>query len=276
MEAPCPDCVSGSLSEGKPNGTIEKFAGYDTYISRPEAKNPKSAIIMATDVFGPTLINAQLIADGMAKETGFLVVIPDLFDGGAMPAEKMGAAMEDPEENETFFQRFWRGVSMVPLYLRIMPFLYSHGNVLYKMPIMSNVIKTLKEQEGIQKIGVIGYCYGGKIAVLMGGKHENVPQVDAIAAAHPSFLKVPADIEALDRPSLFMFSEVDPMLSKEKADLITSIVKKKGVPFSECTMYEKVKHGFAVRGNDKKPEVAAARRAALAQGNRFFMNTLKV
>jgi dienelactone hydrolase len=35
------------------------------------------------------------------------------------------------------------------------------------MPIIHAAIKDLKEKEGIQKIGVVGYCFGGRISALL-------------------------------------------------------------------------------------------------------------
>lgn len=58
----------------------------------------KSAVVIATDVFGYSIVNAQLIADSIADHTGFLVVVPDLFNNSPLhpdvfnwPAEKRNA-----------------------------------------------------------------------------------------------------------------------------------------------------------------------------------------
>jgi dienelactone hydrolase len=36
------------------------------------------------------------------------------------------------------------------------------------------VLKEIREKEGITKIGIQGYCYGGKIAVVFGGQPDKV------------------------------------------------------------------------------------------------------
>lgn len=107
---------AGFQSSGTPTGQIIKFGGVDTYIARPSTgtnwlsliftvskdAKPKSAIILATDVFGHSYVNAQLIADDFAKGTGhlafphhctstsdtrlgFLCVVPDIFNGDPLP-----------------------------------------------------------------------------------------------------------------------------------------------------------------------------------------------
>ena len=39
-----------------------------------------------------------------------------------------------------------------------------------KFTLVEKIIKQVKEKEGIQKVGVIGYCFGGGISVEMAGK----------------------------------------------------------------------------------------------------------
>lgn len=40
--------------------------------------------------------------------------------------------------------------------LSLLPWFYRHGNVTYKLPIIENIIKELREKEKIEKIGIIG------------------------------------------------------------------------------------------------------------------------
>jgi dienelactone hydrolase len=62
--------------------------------------------------------------------------------------------------------------------------------------IVEKTIKYMKNEMGIKKIGVVGYCYGGKYAVRtlkQGGG------VDAVFVAHPTLLES-AELEAVTGP----------------------------------------------------------------------------
>jgi dienelactone hydrolase len=51
--------------------------------------------------------------------------------------------------------------------------LAKHGPPESKNPIVLEVIKELKEKKGFEKIGVIGYCYGGRISAVLAA-HDGI------------------------------------------------------------------------------------------------------
>jgi dienelactone hydrolase len=120
-----------------------------------------------TDVFGMTFRNTQLLADQFA-ENGYLVLIPDVFCGRevAFPIppsfsleDYIATTMPRPETVD---------------------------------PIYDEVIKYLREECGIKRLGGVGYCFGGKYVCrflkeggLMG---EGGGGLDAGFVAHPSFV----------------------------------------------------------------------------------------
>ncbi|KAG6851967.1 hypothetical protein C0991_004559, partial [Blastosporella zonata] len=72
----CPNCTAGELLPGEPSGSISTLGAYFSPGSNPSTK---SAIVLLTDVFGLPLKNCKIIADHLARETGYDVWIPDYF-----------------------------------------------------------------------------------------------------------------------------------------------------------------------------------------------------
>lgn len=83
----------GVLSEGNPTGQTTKFGGVDAYIAG-NLESKKSAIVIATDVFGYSFINIQVMADTMTKQTGVPTVVPDIFDNFPLPINAMSLEQE--------------------------------------------------------------------------------------------------------------------------------------------------------------------------------------
>jgi dienelactone hydrolase len=69
---------------------------------------------------------------------------------------------------------------------------------------MEQYLKTLKQEKSIERIGAVGFCYGGKFAVDFNTKGL----VDATVACHPSFTNL-ASYENLKAPILFNCAETD-------------------------------------------------------------------
>jgi len=79
MSSPC--CVDpGAKQTHETQGSEEKIGGVNTY----KTGQGKSAIIIFTDVFGYSFINAQKLADSFAQGSQTTVLIPDYFNGDAM------------------------------------------------------------------------------------------------------------------------------------------------------------------------------------------------
>jgi dienelactone hydrolase len=169
-------CISGVLHEGTPAGTVTSLGSSNpplppipippsntstaqAYIANPSTPSTH-AIIILSDVYGFTFPNTRLIADQFALN-GYLTVIPDLFHGAEVP-------FPAPENFnlQDYIDNTMPRVGTVD-------------------PIISSVIDVLRTEKGIQKIGGVGYCFGGKYVCrwLKEGK------LDAGYVAHPSFVE---------------------------------------------------------------------------------------
>ena len=126
-------------------------------------------------------------------------------------------------------------------------------------------------------IGVAGFCWGGKYTAHLCAGWNN-PALDPTPAsntftpdtkasesktdemlvdcgftAHPSYMVVPRDIEHLKKPLSIGNGTEDVQLTPEKLQVVKELfAKKEGQePETELVIYDKAKHGFAVRWNPK-------------------------
>lgn len=125
------------------------------------------------------------------------------------------------------------------------------------------------------KIGVAGFCWGGKHVVLLAQdaestrvkRHESQTKsaspealIDCAFTAHPSFLEVPKDIEAITIPVSVAVGDNDTVLKGPQAVETKQILEAKGG--HEVTILPGAKHGFAVRTHpDDKHEMECAQKA---------------
>lgn len=116
------------------------------------------------------------------------------------------------------------------------------------------------------KIGMVGFCWGGKYA-LRAGLESNmiekdgskVPLVDAVVALHPSNLTLPADVEILVVPASVGWGEIDSEVNIKQMDEVKDAHAKaeqsgRQIPGTEHRVYTPGRHGFAVRGNPADPQ----------------------
>lgn len=111
------------------------------------------------------------------------------------------------------------------------------------------------------RIGVAGFCWGGKFAVLLCdaatySTDDGKSLIDFAFTAHPSNLSLPTDIEKAILPLRICQGSEDFVLNMDGVRQIEGIfaAKEEQLPQSQkgkflITVVEGAKHGFAVRGN---------------------------
>jgi len=268
MEDHCVNCVSGTLAAGTPTGEYITIGGVQAYSAKPGNATPTSAIVICTDVFGHTLPNVQLNADALAKETGFLCLVPDLFNGDFMPHNALDSFLNPPKGPLPWWKSITRGFELLWMFAGAVPWMYRHHDQTPKIAIMDNVINELRSK-GISKIGVIGYCYGGKTVVKLA---QAPNKVDTFVAAHPSALSQ-ADFDNVQKPGLFLIAGVDRMFPEASGQKGVNTLTKKGLK-SDMKVYPGTKHGFAVRGDESDPTIKQAKQAALDDSIKWFSSML--
>jgi len=266
-------CLSGSVHSGTPQGREETIAGVSCYISSPSSGSKSKSIIYITDIFGYKFKNVRLHADNYAK-AGFYVYVPDFHDGDSLPEEFL-QNVEPPlkKREELTLVDKTKNAAIVPTTLG--PWLVSHreGVTLPKIDAFVNHVRSIP---GTNKIGAVGFCWGGRYAILEAhGPRTNsegatIGGVDAAFAAHPSLVSIPADFEAVTKPLSLAVGTKDSLLSEEQIGQIQDILAKKVDLPKEIRIYEDQVHGFALRGDWSSEKDKKAMDEAEKQGIEWF------
>ncbi|KAL4867961.1 hypothetical protein BDV12DRAFT_170370 [Aspergillus spectabilis] len=247
-------CYQGVKHEGEARGEISHIGDVEVYIVKPEQRESyDKAILILTDVIGHKFINVQLIADQLAAN-GYLVLIPDLFDGDPIPLNRPG----------DFDLPAWKIGAYNPKGTAHLP-----ANV---DPIVNSSIAELRTKYGVKKIGSIGYCFGAKYVV----RHltPSLSRIDVGFIAHPSFVDE-GELRGISGPLAIAAAETDAIFPAENRHRSEEILKEVGVPY-QVSLYSGVAHGYAVRGDITNTVVRFAKESTFLQALRWFGEFLKV
>lgn len=241
------------------------FAGLPTYVARPEDSKEgstpsttidlkgKKVILYGTDVFGLN-INSKLMADNLAKKGDFVVLVPDILNGKALPVSLMTnfeILQGQPPQKKGFLGSVYdKGTSLVGIATAMPGFLMTNS--------VPKAIKTLEKYlleikaAGAENVAFIGFCFGGAAAVSLASN----PDIVVSVSTHPGNFKLEKELNAIKAPILFNVAETDfffnPALAK-KAEAMLEKRKADNGPEYKFVEYPGTVHGFAVRGgNDDK------------------------
>lgn len=136
------------------------------------------------------------------------------------------------------------------------------------------------------KIGIAGFCWGGKHAfwlaadpasshvVRYGSKSgETEPLIDAVFTAHPSYIEVPKEVEAVSIPMSVAVGDADTVMKGPQALKMKEILDAKKGDF-EMTILEGAKHGFAVRTHPEDEKEMECAEKAEVQALEWFARWL--
>ncbi|OJI96469.1 hypothetical protein ASPVEDRAFT_122415 [Aspergillus versicolor CBS 583.65] len=222
---------------GMPAGQFKNISGIETYHSYPPGSNTSTkAILFISNLSGISLLENRILADSIAAN-GYLAVMPDLFEGEAID-EDAGQDLTDwharhPEE---------------------------------KIDRIINItIRYLREEVGAQRIGGVGYCFGGKYVprFLSGGRG-----IDVGFIAHPSFL-TETEIEGITNPISIAAGTLDEAFNMSSKVRAENILGSNNVTF-QSNLYFAAPHGFAISVNQSNPQQAYVKEASFVQAVTWF------
>jgi len=106
----------------------------------------------------------------------------------------------------------------------------------------------LTQHSSTAKLGAVGFCMGGQLALYAGTLNPSVGAVVNFYGIHPN---VKPDYGKLSGPVLGLFAEKDGFVTPQVAKDTDAAIKKAGKR-SEINIYPNVDHGFF---NDERPDV---------------------
>lgn len=209
-------CVAGEIDEGVPSGVEGHLGGIPTYIASPppgsvRADMAGAAILFCSDIFGPKLVNSKLWCDVIARCTGATVYFPDLCNGDAMDVAPYAFIAERAVG-------IWGGVSKTFKLLgslpALLPWMSRHGDKA-TLPTLHTALRALAEQRGVTRLGVAGFCWGGRWSLMLGKRgavaDAGLPaslRIACTVSAHPSRM-AEGSFSAAAAPALLLCAAED-------------------------------------------------------------------
>jgi dienelactone hydrolase len=229
-----PDCCfKGFAWEGSPTGKTTTINTNQTYVA---GSNPKVAFVIVHDILGWTWKNTRLLADHFAVEIGATVYLPDFFGGESVKADLV-------------LEGRWADMDL--------PAFLSRNSPQVREPEMVALIQTLRAR-GFEKVGAIGYCYGGWAMFRLAGiEVDGKKLVDCVSVGHPSLVeKAHIDGVRHDVPVQVLAPEHDVAYTEELKMHTFVTLQKLGVPF-DYQHFAGAEHGCLTKADEKKSDSKA-------------------
>ena len=183
----------------------------DGYLARPKRAGTFPAVI----VIAGNVITEEYIPNTCAALAvdGFVGLAPNVFHAlpeSAVTPEQRRQAMVDHAEADSL-----QDIQVGMDYLRTQEFVRAGG------------------------AGVVGFCYGGKLAMMLGARSR---AIDVVVAYHPGPTTA-ADVARLVSPTLIHIGTADRHVSVDAVREIERILQQQGAPVT-VHVYEGADHGF--------------------------------
>jgi carboxymethylenebutenolidase len=224
--------MAGTMVEFPTNG-----AKTAAYLATPKAgKGP--GVVVIQEWWG-LVDHIKKVCDRFANE-GFSALAPDLYHG---------KTAKEPDEAGKLFMAL---------------------NVAQAEKDLKGAVTQLLQHSSTKKVGVIGFCMGGQLALFAATLNPAVGAVVDFYGVHPN---VKPDFAKLSGPVLGLFAEKDGFVTPQVARDVDAAIKKAGKS-SEIHIYPGVDHAFF---NDERPDVynKAAAEDAWRRTLAFFRQHLK-
>jgi dienelactone hydrolase len=238
---------------------------------------------MYSDIFGLSLPNNKLIADAYAKSGEWLVYMPDFFKGDPMSLKFADVAIPVDASKQSSFSKYGGLLASIP---SLVMWMSRHKHEPTNKTCMDFLAALRRATPRTQKIGMVGFCWGGRFALRAAQEKESikigdetVPLVDAVVALHPSNLVLPDDIDSPVVPVSVGWGQEDTntkIETKGKMEAILADAQSAGrkLPVVEHQVYKPGRHGFAVRGNPDDPQEKKCLEDSLTQVLDWFSRWL--
>lgn len=280
--APC-----GKLRRGEADGNGQ------TYITKPTSypTSPAKLLLHLTGGTGLKSQNNQIQSDKFADE-GYIVVMPDLFNGDPAPTAASTTIPEGETSGSSFLDTIKLKTFELTKSLMIDRWLAYHTEEKV-MPLLEKVIEACKSEfadavatgDGMY---AVGYCFGARYVLLLAAERtpsqtgwsgaqkpadeeagegaeptKKGPYIKAGALAHATLVS-PNDFVGLKSPLSLVCVENDPMFPDEVRTKGEDTMAKSNLEH-EVQVYPGVPHGFAVFGDYEEAHIKDAQTTAFEQ-----------
>ncbi|KAG8930105.1 hypothetical protein FRC01_003250 [Tulasnella sp. 417] len=257
-------CTKGYRLPGELSGEMITIGSFKTYFrkssSSTESEPSKKALVLFTDIFGLTIPNTQLNGDRLGQSLDVDVYVPDLFEGKPLVSqEDMGPfTVHQPGVTLSFKQQLGRAWALLKRLPHLRREITNRPGAVKRRG--EAFIKALKEAKHYDRIGIVGYCFGGGVAIHVAA----TDLVDTIVIIHPSL----TSREEVARIR-------DMWISAATREQYEGVLRAKlEAQDFEIQVYPGTTHGFAVRPNLEIPEVKQAYEGALQQTTKWLQEKL--
>ena len=212
-EGEIPEAILGKA--GAPRGGDLAYFDEDPaskgYLAEPEGPGPRGSVILIHEWNG-LVDRVRQVADALAAE-GYVALAADLYSGrtGSNRDENMALVRETLDDMDKII----RNLDAAAAYLRSRP-----------------------DVNG--KIGAMGWCYGGGVALsyALGGENH-----DATAIFYGRLLDDPERLGAIHHEIYGTFAGLDRGPSPEQVERFVAALREAGVE-NDVHIYDDVNHGF--------------------------------
>ncbi|KAK0635552.1 Alpha/Beta hydrolase protein [Bombardia bombarda] len=276
-------------------GEITKLGGVDVYISKPSdyPHTPSRFLLLLTGGTGLLSVNNQIQADNFAAE-GYVVVMPDLFEGEPAPNSSSNPSQEEQSSGSSLLDAFKTKAAEAAKSFLIDMWLARH-TAAKVMPLLHKVLDASKDEfaDAVSNGGgvyAVGYCFGARYILLLAAERSAAqqqqggrlpwakeeqrdveagkpamlgPYIKAGALAHPTLVSRD-DFVGLKAPVSIVAVESDPLFPDEVRTAGEDYMTKNNVEH-EVQVYPGVPHGFAVVGDYDDAQIKSAQETAFDQ-----------
>ncbi len=220
------------MSETVSISTLEHDAGFSAYCARPNG-TPRAAIVVIQEIFG---VNAGIRrkCDRLAED-GYLALAPDLF-------WRLEPGVELDPDVEPEFKRALElmGRCEQDLAVRDIEATIRHAR------------DAMDPEHPRAKVGVVGYCLGGRLAFMVAARTDADASVGYYAVGLPELLR---EKHAIARPLMLHLAGADHFVPPEQQQAIHEALD----DHPKVTLYDYPgeDHGFATETGARRSEDAA-------------------
>jgi carboxymethylenebutenolidase len=200
------------MSQGKMVSFHSAAGAADGYLAKPAHGRP--GVIVIQEYWG-LVPHIKDVSERFAAH-GYVTLAPDLYHGkSTLEAEEASHLMQGLDWS--------RAVDEI-----------------------AGAVRYLRDTEGVDRVGVSGYCMGGALTVLA----ATLPGVDAWVAYYGFPPKGPAPLDKITAPGLIFFGEREEYFSVPEAQAFAERQRQAGRE-CEVVVYPDAGHAFF---NDARPE----------------------